>query len=79
MENLPFLTKPAEQSRNDPGPQSENEWPQQPPRYIEQQMAPPPRNDVFESLRANPMGLILIGIIVGVIIANMRPVVIQPK
>jgi hypothetical protein len=40
---------------------------------------PPPRNDVFESLRANPMGLILLGIIVGVIIANMRPVVIQPK
>jgi len=81
MENLPFLAKPGEQSRNDPGPQSENEWPQQPPpRYVEQQMAPPPvRQDVFESLRANPMGLILIGIIVGVIIANMRPVVIQPK
>jgi hypothetical protein len=43
-------------------------------------MAPPPqRSDVFESLRTNPMGLILLGIIVGVIIANMRPVVIQPK
>jgi hypothetical protein len=43
-------------------------------------MAPPPqRSDMFESLRANPMGLILLGIIVGVIIANMRPVVIQPK
>ena len=43
-------------------------------------MAPPPaKPDVFESLKANPMGLILLGIIIGVLIANMRPVVIQPK
>ena len=81
MENLPFLTKPNEPSRNDRAPPSENEWPvrqemlEQQPRYIEV----PAKPDVFESIRANPMALILIGIIVGVIIANMRPVVIQPK
>ena len=34
---------------------------------------------MFDTMKANPMGLILLGVIVGVLIANMRPVVIQPK
>ena len=42
-------------------------------------MAPPlpQKQDVFDSLKANPMSLILLGIIIGVLIANMRPVVIK--
>jgi hypothetical protein len=34
---------------------------------------------VFEALKANPMSLILLGIVIGVLLANMRPVIIQSK
>ena len=80
MENLPFLTKSGEpQLRND-RPQSENEWPQQQQQArFETVYAEQPKPDVLESLKANPMGLILLGLIIGILLANMRPVVIQPK
>jgi hypothetical protein len=78
MENLPFLSKGQEpQLRND-RPQSESEWPQQQTRF-EPVYAEPHKPDVLESLKANPMGLILLGLIIGILLANMRPVVIQPK
>lgn len=51
-------------------PRSENEWPQETPITL-------PKQDIFDSLRANPMGLVLLGIIIGVLIANMRPVIIK--
>jgi hypothetical protein len=36
-----------------------------------------PRADVFESLKANPMALVLLGIVIGALLVNMRPVVIK--
>lgn len=33
--------------------------------------------DVFESLKGNPMALVLLGIIIGALLVNMRPVVIK--
>jgi len=80
MENLPFLSKSGEpQLRND-RPQSESEWPQQQQQTrFEPVYAEAHKPDVLESLKANPMGLILLGLIIGILLANMRPVVIQPK
>jgi hypothetical protein len=77
MENLPFLTKNESQSRNERAP-SESEWHPAPPQQMYEPPAPS-KVDALETLKANPMGLILIGIIIGVLIANMRPVIIQPK
>lgn len=36
-----------------------------------------PKADVFESLKANPMALVLLGIVIGALLVNMRPVVIK--
>jgi hypothetical protein len=36
-----------------------------------------PKPDVFESLKGNPMALVLLGIIIGALLVNMRPVVIK--
>jgi hypothetical protein len=80
MENLPFL-KPNDRelrSRNDP-PQSENEWPQSGGGGGDYAIPASPKPDVFEALKANPMSLILLGIVIGVLLANMRPVIIQSK
>jgi hypothetical protein len=78
MENLPFLKQNEPQSRNAP---SESEWPQQQQRYMQEEeprdVATAPRADVFESLKGNPMALVLLGIIIGALLVNMRPVVIK--
>lgn len=81
MENLPFLKQNEPQSRNAP---SESEWPQRPPPHYLQDDDPrgtmdiaPPKADVFESLKGNPMALVLLGIIIGALLVNMRPVVIK--
>ena len=71
MENLPFLTngQTSDQPslRNDRPPPSENEWPR----------VQPEQRDALDFLRTNPMGLVLLGIVIGVLLANMRPVIIQ--
>jgi hypothetical protein len=36
-----------------------------------------PKADVFDSLKANPMALVLLGIVIGALLVNMRPVVIK--
>ena len=81
MENLPFLKQNELPSRN---AQSESEWPQRPPPHYMQDDEPRgtmdmavPRADVFESLKANPMALVLLGIVIGALLVNMRPVVIK--
>ena len=38
---------------------------------------PTQKADVFESLKGNPMALVLLGIIIGALLVNMRPVVIK--
>jgi hypothetical protein len=40
---------------------------------------PATKKDPFEAFKENQIGLILLGIVIGVIIANMRPVVFQAK
>ena len=78
MENLPFLKQNDRepQSRNAP---SESDWPREPQYVQREDMAPlaQPRADVFESLKANPMALVLLGIVIGALLVNMRPVVIK--
>jgi hypothetical protein len=84
MENLPFLSKSAEQSplRNAP-PQAraESEVPEYedaPQRFfyptpVRQQQGP------FDALKENHIALILIGIVIGVLIMNMRPpIIVKP-
>jgi hypothetical protein len=78
MENLPFLSKNEPQSRSEP----ENDWRPtenafEPRETYTPQQTQKPATDALEFLKANPMGLILIGIVIGVLIANMRPVVIK--
>jgi hypothetical protein len=51
------------------------------PRHFEPLYPPQPatKKDPFEAFKENQIGLILLGIVIGVIIANMRPVVFQAK
>jgi hypothetical protein len=88
MENLPFLSKSNEPpSRSAPlqeseiprdvwTPTHEFEEPQQ-RRFVP--MYEPPKKNVFDSLKDNQMALVLLGIVIGVIIMNMRPIIVNPK
>ena len=84
MENLPFLSKSDEQlsSRNvqlPPPRRPESEVPEydEQPRYF---LPPPiPRQNSFDLLKDNHIVLILIGIVIGVLVVSMRPIVINPK
>jgi hypothetical protein len=41
---------------------------------------PTQKNDPFEFLKnTNPVGLILLGVVIGVLIVSMRPIVVQSK
>lgn len=92
MENLPFLSKPLD-IRTPPMPtgpmnpdnQPANEWmheppPPSPPRRrfepMTQQQAKPNLAELFSD---NRISFILLGIVIGVIIMNMRPVVLHTK
>jgi hypothetical protein len=37
------------------------------------------KKDMFESFKENQIGLILLGMVIGFLLANMRPVVFQAK
>jgi hypothetical protein len=78
MENLPFLSKSDQPSQSRNGPPSESEWPiQEQPRPV---FPREPQQDPFDFLKnTNPVGLILIGIVIGVMIVSMRPIVVQSK
>ena len=83
-DNLPFLTGNAEHPSRSARPQSESEWPareEQPPSNF-QLMHDEPKSkvdlgDFFKN--TNPMAILLLGIVIGVIVVSMRPIVIQPK
>jgi hypothetical protein len=87
MENLPFLSKSGEQlpSRNvPPPPQAESdvpefEEPRYPPMWPPPQPSRPVHQNPFDSLKENHIALILIGIVIGVLVVSMRPIVINPK
>jgi hypothetical protein len=89
MENLPFLSQSAEPSSRSgpppPEPEPRRAWtPQQdfddpPPRRFVPAFEPPARQqNVFDSLKDNHVALILIGIVIGVLIMNMRPIIVNP-
>jgi len=85
MDNLPFLTKnnTESQSRNAPQPLPENEWvSHDSPRRFEPMYTTDnsqQKKDIFESFKENQIGLILLGMVIGFLLANMRPVVFQAK
>ena len=84
-ENLPFLTGNAEPQLRSARPQSESEWPardDQPSNFQPVMFAQEPKSkvdlgDFFKN--TNPMAILLLGIVIGVIVVSMRPIVIQPK
>jgi hypothetical protein len=87
MENLPFLSQSAEpSSRNVPPPEPEprpRAWtPQQdfdePRRFVPAFEPPARQQNVFDSIKDNQVALILIGIVIGVLIMNMRPIIVNP-
>jgi len=58
----------------------QNEWPvrSQTPHPV--QMATPTIGDPVDKLKNNPVVIgILLGIVIGIILSNMRPVIINPK
>jgi hypothetical protein len=67
MDNLPFLS----QQPDHPGSEREERQQQQ------QAWGPAPKPDMLDSLKSNPMALVVIGIIIGAILMNMRPVIIK--
>jgi hypothetical protein len=72
-ESLPFLT--GTQSRNAREP-SETEWVQHEehvPAAVPQQVA----SEYFKNM--SPMAILLIGIVIGVIVVSMRPIIIQSR
>lgn len=80
MDNRPsFLS-----SKSDPSAASlENEQVEQmyapPPQYVERRDVER-KDDPFEKLKNNPLVLgLLMGIVIGIILTNMRPVIINPK
>ena len=81
MESLPFLSKSDQPSQSRNGPPSESDWPQQQvhePRPTFHRDFETPQKDPLDFLKGmNPIGLILIGIVIGTIIISMRPIVIN--
>jgi len=91
MENLPFLSKSEPQSRSAPLPppdasEPENRgaaWEQfeverEPRPRFPLEFAPPlEKKDPFAALKENHVALILLGIVIGVIIMNMRPIIVN--
>ena len=84
---MPFLSKSNEpSSRNVSLPESEQQraWTptheyEEPPRRFVPMYEPPAQKNPFDSLKENHMALILLGIVIGVIIMNMRPIIVNPK
>jgi hypothetical protein len=80
MENLPFLSKNDQPSQSRNGPPSESDWPvQEPPQRIFQRDIESPKDPLEFLKNTNPIGLILLGIVIGVMIVSMRPIVVQSK
>ena len=83
MDNRPsFLS-----SKNDPSAASlENDQveqmyvPQQQQQHYVERKDVEKKDDPFEKLKNNPLVLgLLVGIVIGIILTNMRPVIINPK
>jgi hypothetical protein len=69
----PFLS-----SKNEESEPPANEWPAAPSPVPMFRQAPPAENQI-DKLKNNPIVLgILIGIVIGILLTNMRPVIINP-
>lgn len=82
---LPFLNN-NENAQPELHSLNSGPWPPRPmepeePTVRRVRSAPASSNkaDQFEFLKGNPLALLLLGIVIGFLIANMRPMVIQPK
>jgi len=70
----PFLS-----SKNEESEPPANEWPAAPSPMPMFRQAPPPAENQIDKLKNNPIVLgILIGIVIGILLTNMRPVIINP-
>lgn len=68
----PFLSK------SDPSNlQESEEWQEAPPFQRTQVFDAHPKPSFFDGLKDNPLALVLIGIILGAVLVNMRPLVIK--
>jgi len=56
-------------------------WEDEEPLPRRMMFAPPPiaKKDPFAALKENHVALILLGIVIGVIIMNMRPIIVNPS
>jgi len=61
----------------EPSPSPEELQQQSVPPWL--QYANPPQKSKFEELIQNPLAVLAIGIVIGVIIVSMRPIVVQGK
>ena len=61
-----------------PSPSPEELQQQSVPPWL-QYASPPPQKSKFEELMQNPIAILAIGIVIGVIIVSMRPIVVQGK
>jgi len=53
-------------------------WEEEDPPRHRMMFAPPPiKKDPFAALKENHVALILLGIVIGVIIMNMRPIIVN--
>jgi hypothetical protein len=80
MENLPFLSKSEPLPPRPQSVQLENEWDRQRLQELHDDRFQQPKKDPFEMLKtANPIALILLGIVIGTLIVSMRPIVVQAR
>jgi hypothetical protein len=45
--------------------------------WLQYASPPPPRSSRFDELIQNPMAVLAIGIVIGVLIVSMRPIIVQ--
>jgi hypothetical protein len=71
MDNLPFLSQQQQQPGLDEVEEHQHQGQQQ------QWPSQPKSETTLDYLKSNPMAILLIGVIVGALLMNMRPVVIK--
>jgi hypothetical protein len=84
MENHPFMSPQDDQpSRSAPLRESDPRREVWTPaddmeRRFHPMMEDTPKKNPFDAFRENQMALVLLGIVIGVIIMNMRPIIVNP-
>ena len=60
-----------------PSPGLEDVRQQNAPPWLQYESPPPQRSSRFDELTQNPLAVLAIGIVIGVLIVSMRPIVVQ--